>query len=85
MALQYQSEPEVFDLMNAEEYVDLVSEFVSLLRPDIIIERFINESPPHLVIAPKWNGIKKYEITEAIDKNLIEKDMWQGKNYQLRG
>lgn len=81
MALQYQSRPEDFNFMSASEYVDLVSEFVSRLRPDIVIERFINESPPHLVIAPKWNGVKKYEITEAIDKKLIEKDLWQGKNY----
>lgn len=81
MAIQLQENPELFNLFSAEEYIDLITDFVALLRPDIILERFISESPTHLLIAPQWNGIKNFEIVAKIDKKLIEKDLWQGKFY----
>ena len=79
--LQLKKEPEKFKLFTADEYIDLVTDFISLLRPDIVIERFISESPQNLLLAPKWNGLKNFEITSMIDKKLIEKDLWQGKFY----
>jgi hypothetical protein len=79
MALQLKQNPEMFRLFSSEEYVDLITDFVALLRPDIIIERFISESPSHLLIAPKWNGLKNFEIIAKIDKKLVEKNLWQGK------
>ncbi|PJA09505.1 MAG: TIGR01212 family radical SAM protein [Flavobacteriales bacterium CG_4_10_14_0_2_um_filter_32_8] len=83
MAIQLESNPEFFNLFSAEEYIDLITEFIALLRPDIIIERFISESPPHLLLAPQWSGLKNFEIVDRIDKMLIKKNLWQGKNYQL--
>ncbi|OFZ00627.1 MAG: TIGR01212 family radical SAM protein [Bacteroidetes bacterium RIFCSPLOWO2_12_FULL_31_6] len=83
MAIQLETNPELFNLFSAEEYIDLVTEFIALLRPDIVIERFISESPPHLLIAPQWSGLKNFEIVDRIDKMLIKKNLWQGKNYQL--
>ena len=82
MAVQLKEKPEMFTLFSAEEYIQLITEFITLLRPDIIIERFISESPAHLLIAPKWNGLKNFEIVAKIDKKLIEKDTWQGKNFE---
>ncbi|MGE0560551.1 MAG: TIGR01212 family radical SAM protein [Flavobacteriales bacterium] len=81
MAMQLKTEPEMFELFNTDEYVDFICDFVSLLRPDIIIERFISESPRHLLLAPSWNGIKNYEIVDKIEKRMVEKNLWQGKNY----
>jgi len=81
MAIHFQEKPEIFNLFTAAEYVDFISEFIAWVRPDIIIERFISESPPHLLIAPQWNGLKNFEIVARIDKKLIEKDLWQGKNF----
>lgn len=79
MALQLKETPEMFKLFTADEYIDLITDFVALVRPDIIIERFISESPAHLLLAPKWNGLKNFEMVAKIDKKLIEKDLWQGK------
>jgi len=81
MAYQYKHTPEMFDLFGVEDYIDLIAEFISLLRPDIILDRFISESPPHLLLGPKWNGLKNYEIISMIDKKLELLDLWQGKNY----
>ena len=80
MALQYQKNPEFIQLFNADDYIDFITKFITLLRPNIIIERFISESPAHLLIAPKW-GLKNFEFVAKIDKRLIENDLWQGKHY----
>jgi len=80
MAIQFQKDPEFFNLFNVEGYIDFITNFITLLRPDIIIERFISESSTHLLIAPKW-GLKNFEMVAKIDNKLIEKDLWQGKHY----
>jgi hypothetical protein len=79
MAKQFQETPEMFSLFNSNDYIDFICDFVALLRPDIIIERFISESPPHLLIAPKWNGLKNFEIVAKIEKRMAERNVWQGK------
>lgn len=81
MAIQYKKEPEQFQLFSVNEYIDFLTSFIASLRPDIIIERFISESPPHLLIAPRW-GLKNFEMVEKVNKRLIEKQTWQGKNYK---
>lgn len=82
MAFQLKNEPEKFDLFTIDDYIRFISEFITLLRPDIIIERFISESPPDLLLAPKWNGLKNFEILAKIDKHLLENEIWQGKFYK---
>ena len=81
MAVEFKKNPNEFHLFNLEEYLDLVTDFISKLRPDIIIERFISEAPAHLLLAPKWGGLKNFEVVDMIDKRLIEKQLWQGKYY----
>jgi radical SAM protein (TIGR01212 family) len=82
MAIQLKEKPKMFELYDVDSYINLITDFVALLRPDIIIERFISESPAHLLLAPKWNGLKNFEIVAKIDKKLIEKDLWQGKLFK---
>ena len=84
MAVQYKRNSEDFNLFTAENYISFISEFITYLRPEIVIERFISEAPLDLLIAPKWNGLKNFEIVAKIDKYLIEKDLWQGKNYERK-
>jgi uncharacterized protein len=81
MAYQYKHDPGMFHLFDLEEYIDLVTDFISLIRPDIILGRFTSESPTRYLVAPSWNGLKNFEITAKIDKALIDKNLWQGKNY----
>ena len=81
MAHQYTHNPEYFNLFGQEEYIEFIVEFVGLLRPDIIIERFISQAPHELLIAPKWDGLKNFEVVDKIDKKLTELNIWQGKFY----
>jgi len=81
MAYQLKQNPEMFNLFSIDEYIDLITDFIAMLRPDIIIERFISESPADLLLAPKWGGLKNFEIVNKIDKKMVEKNLWQGKYY----
>lgn len=66
-------------IYSVEEYVDLTIDFLENLSPEIIIERFTSESPLEKVIAPKWGGLKNFEIVDKIRKRLVERNTWQGR------
>ncbi len=78
MAKAYEGSPERFNLLDVETYVNVVVSFVKHLRPDIILERFSSESPKDLLIAPNWGGLKNFEITEKIRKEMEHQNVWQG-------
>lgn len=82
MANQYAENPEWFSLFTAEEYIDLVVDFLEQLNPDIAIERFVSQSPKELLIAPDW-GLKNFEFTAKIEKRLEQRDTWQGKLFLI--
>lgn len=60
-----------FPVYSVEEYVELVTDYIQILRKDLILERFVSQSPPKLLLAPKWN-IKNYEFTNLINNRLKE-------------
>ncbi len=70
-----------FQLFNADEYIDLVIDFLENLNPQIIVERFISESPMEMILAPRWNGLKNFEFVHKLEKRLEERNSWQGKNF----
>lgn len=78
MAQQYAEHPEWFNLYSADEYIDLVIDFLEKLNPNIAVERFVSQSPKELLLAPEW-GLKNFEFTAKIEKKLIERETWQGK------
>ena len=81
MASEYVKEPEAFHLYTADEYVDLVIDYIEHLRPDIVLERFVSQSPKELLIAPDW-GLKNYEFVARLQKRMKERGAYQGKKYR---
>lgn len=81
MAHEYEQCPDAFHLYTADEYIDLVIEYVEHLRPDLVLERFLSQSPPELLIAPDW-GLKNYEFTNKVRKRMKEMNAYQGKYYK---
>ena len=69
LAREYELQP--WPLPTAEEYVDLVLEYISHLPPSLVLERFVSQSPPEYVIAPRW-GLKNHEFS-ALVKKAIQK------------
>ena len=62
--------------------LDLVVDYVEHLRPDIVLERFVSQSPKELLIAPDW-GLKNYEFNHRVQKRMKELDAYQGKKYEM--
>lgn len=71
LAREYEEHP--FHVYSVDEYLDLVVKFISLLRPDLVLERFVSQSPKELLIAPKW-GLKNHEFTDLLRKKMNEKN-----------
>ncbi|MDY3089934.1 MAG: TIGR01212 family radical SAM protein [Porphyromonas sp.] len=69
MAEDYEQNPQDYHLFTEEEYVELCLEFLGRLREDIVIERFASQSPPDMLLAPRW-GWKNYQITQTIRNAL---------------
>ncbi len=60
-----------FPVFTASEYADIVIKYISRLRSDIVLERFVSQSPPEMVVAPKW-GLKNHEFTDMLNKRIGE-------------
>ena len=69
LAREYELHP--WPLPTAEEYVDLVLEYISHLPSSLVLERFVSQSPPEYVIAPRW-GLRNHEFS-ALVKKAIQK------------
>ncbi len=80
MAKQMEEDKDLFHLFDVDEYIDLAIDFIEYLRPDIVVERFISQSPKELLLAPDW-GLKNYQFTNKVNKRLEERDARQGKLY----
>ena len=78
---QYIENPTNFQLFSAEEYIELVVDYLEFLNPDIIVERFVSQAPPEMLVAPKW-GFKNFEFVAKIEKRLKERNTWQGKLWE---
>ena len=78
MAIQFKKDPYFFRFMKLDEYVDLIVDFLELLHPDIILERFFSESPENMLIYPKY-GLKNFEVKSLVEKRLEQRDTIQGK------
>ncbi|MBR8537700.1 TIGR01212 family radical SAM protein [Carboxylicivirga sediminis] len=78
----YETTPDFFRLYTAEEFIDLVVDFLEIMHPRIVMDRFISQAPHDLLIAPRW-GLKNFEFVAKVEKRLAEKDSWQGKYFQL--
>ena len=56
-----------------DEYIALVVDYIQRLRPDLVLERFVSQSPKELLIAPDW-GLKNYEFNHRLQKRMKELD-----------
>ena len=52
------------------------------ISKDLIIHRISGDAPKDLLIAPDWNLHKKW-VLNGIDKIFKEKDLYQGKYFNL--
>lgn len=78
MADEYFADSSDFHLFSADEYIDLVIDFVERLRPDIVLERFVSQSPSSLLAVQGW-GLKNHEFVDKVRRRMNERNAFQGR------
>ena len=78
MAEEYAQNPADFHLFTPDEYIDLVIDFIERLRSDIVLERFVSQSPSSLLAVPGW-GLKNHEFVAKVKQRMNERDALQGR------
>ena len=72
---------ENFKILSLEEYIDIITTQITLLRPDIIIHRLSADSKVSDLVLPLWTR-KKLVIMNEIDKYLRNNKLYQGIYYK---
>ena len=75
LAEEFAAQP--FHIYTADEYIELIARYIQQLRPDLVLERFVSQSPKELLIAPHW-GLKNYEFTNLLVNYLKAHNIRQG-------
>ena len=57
---------------NASQYAALCARLATYLRDDIVVERWVAQAPPHMVITPRW-GIKPAQFQQILNSLMIDK------------
>ena len=68
-------------LMEKEEYIDLVVDQLEVLPPKMVIHRLTGDAVREELVGPMWS-LKKWEVLNAIDDRLKERNTYQGRLYQ---
>lgn len=66
-----------FHMYSVREYIELIARYIQRLRKDLVIERFISQSPKELLIAPQW-GLKNQAFNDLFITYLKEQKIYQG-------
>lgn len=73
-----------FPIFSKDEYVDIIVDALRLLPRDMVIHRVTGDGKKDLLIEPKWSG-DKLNVLTSIDKELKNRDVFQGDNYIKEG
>ena len=71
-------EKEHFKMLTKEEYIDIVTDQLELLRPEIVIHRITGDPKVDDLVEPNWL-VKKFCVLNDIDKEMAKRNTYQGK------
>ena len=66
--------------LEKEEYVSLVADALERIPPQTVIARLTGDGMGEELLAPEWSR-KKVCVLNDIDKLLVARDSWQGKEF----
>ena len=64
-------------LCEKEEYIKRAAEFVSLLRPDMIVERIFSRIPEEFAAFSNW-GVSWWKLNDLFEEYMTSKGYYQG-------
>ena len=65
-------------LMDRDEYVQTLVDFLERLPPTCVIERTSGEAPPDYLVGPQW-CLDKVATGKALESEFARRDTWQGR------
>mgnify|MGYP005805581767 FL=1 len=65
-------------LMSLEDYVDIIVRQLEVIHPRTVIQRLTGDGARADLVGPMWS-LKKFEVLNAIDRELEKRDTYQGK------
>ncbi len=65
-------------LLERDQYVSALVDFIELLPPHCLIERVSGEAPKDYFIGPAW-CLDKPAIRAAVEAEFVRRDTWQGR------
>jgi uncharacterized protein len=66
--------------LDQEQYIELICKAITMLPQNVVIHRLTGDAPRDLLIGPMWS-LKKWEVLNAIDRKLVENDLYQGLDF----
>ncbi|MBO4982196.1 MAG: TIGR01212 family radical SAM protein [Lachnospiraceae bacterium] len=76
LAWYYQCE--ALQTLSKEEYLELLTDCLVHLSPDIVVHRVTGDGPKELLIAPLWSCNKR-DVLNSLHKKMRDEDLFQGK------
>ena len=76
---EFEACPGDFLRLSLDDYLDLVTDILERLRPDLYIERVAGEVPPRFVKETAWGLIRNFQILHLLDDRLEARDTFQGR------
>ncbi|EOT40403.1 TIGR01212 family radical SAM protein [Enterococcus columbae] len=65
-------------LLGFDEYVKIICDQLELIPQEIIIHRLTGDAPFDSIVGPMWS-LKKWEVLNAIDQEMLRRNSYQGK------
>ncbi len=69
-------------LLERDEYLAILVDFLELLPPETIVERISGDAPPDYFVGPAW-CLDKPGLRVALNAELARRDTWQGKHFAM--
>lgn len=70
----------MFNLMEKDDYINLVCDQLEIIPPEMVVHRLTGDGKRDEIVGPMWS-LKKWEILNAIDDTMRERDSYQGIKY----
>lgn len=81
MAQDFVQHPSDYKLFTIDEYVDFMARYLTLLTPEIIIERLAGETHPERNLGIHW-GVRYHQVVQRIEDELQKRNWYQGMNFK---
>jgi hypothetical protein len=77
MSVEFEKAP--FKVLQYEEYLSLVGQFLDRLSPEIVIQRLFATAPDDILIAPRW-GLDRHQVLRDIRAYMKDNGLYQGRS-----